>query len=431
MARSTVADRPSGGARPSGDAVRSARLSNGVRVLAEEMPGAASVAVGVWVEQGGAHEPPDRLGASHLLEHMVFKGTETRTAREIALSLERLGGSLDAYTAREHTSYQARVLPRHLPAAVEVLADLVRNPLLDPDDLDREKAVVAEEIAMVEDTPEDLVFELHGERLWQGHPYGQSILGTNESVAALSRSALADLHQERYVANNLVVAAAGAVDHDRLVELADRWFGGVPAGPDAPRAAPPVEPEARLDRMERDSAQVHVVTGWTTPGYAHPDRYARLLLSAALGGGMSSLLFQHVREELALAYAVYSFQSFYSGGGLFGVYAGTRPGKAGDLLDAVHHVYDDVRSAGLPEDELERVKEQVKGRTLLALETPGARVQRLASLAVLGEPFVPLDEVARRVDAVSPEEVRRVATTVLDPARQCAVCLGPRGVSCS
>lgn len=414
-----MADRPSG-------AVRSAQLANGVRVLAEEMASATSVAVGVWVEQGGAHEPPDRLGASHLLEHMAFKGTETRTAREIALSLERLGGSLDAYTAREHTSYQARVLADHLPDAVEVLADLVRNPQLDADDLDREKEVVAEEIAMVEDTPEDLVFELHGERLWRGHPYGQSILGTSESVAALSRDALADLHRERYVANNLVVAAAGAVDHGRLVELAERWFGAVPAGADAPVAGPPLEPQARLDRMERDSAQVHVVTGWTTPGYAHPDRYARLLLSAALGGGMSSRLFQHVREELALAYAVYSFQSFYTGGGLFGVYAGTRPGKAGDLLAAVHRVYDDVRSGGLPEDELERVKEQVKGRTLLALETPGARVQRLASLAVMGEPYVPLEEVARRVDAVSAEEVRRVAATVLDPARQCAVCLGPQ-----
>lgn len=420
MDRSTVPD------RPSGDAVRSARLANGVRVLAEEMDGAASVAVGVWVGQGGAHELPDRLGASHLLEHMVFKGTETRTARDIALSLERLGGSLDAYTAREHTSYQARVLARHLPVAVEVLADLVRNPMLDPDDLNREKAVVAEEIAMVEDTPEDLVFEFHSERLWRGHPYGQSILGTTESVAALSRGALADLHQERYVANNLVIAAAGAVEHDQLVELADRWFGGMSAGANAPRTAPPREPETRIDRMERDSAQVHVVTGWTTPGYAHPDRYARLLLSAALGGGMSSRLFQHVREELALAYAVYSFQSFYSGGGLFGVYAGTRPGKAGELLDAVHHVYDDVRSRGLPVDELERVKEQVKGRTLLALETPGARVQRLASLAVMGEPFVPLDEVARRVDAVLPEDIRRVATTVLDPMRQCTVCLGPR-----
>ena len=316
MDRSTPAGRPSG-------AVRSARLANGVWVLAEEMDGAASVAVGVWVGQGGAHESADRLGASHLLEHMVFKGTETRSAREIALSLERLGGSLDAYTAREHTSYQARVLARHLPDAVEVLADLVRNPLLGQDDLDREKSVVAEEIAMVEDTPEDLVFEIHGERLWRGHPYGQSILGTRESVAGLSRDALADLHRERYVAANLVVAAAGAVDHARLVELADRWFGDMPAGAAATGPTRPPEPEARIDRMERDSAQVHVVTGWTTPGHAHPDRYARLLLSTALGGGMSSRLFQHVREELALAYAVYSFQSFYSGGGLFGVYAGT------------------------------------------------------------------------------------------------------------
>lgn len=420
MDRSTPAGRPSG-------AVRSARLANGVWVLAEEMDGAASVAVGVWVRQGGAHESADRLGASHLLEHMVFKGTETRSAREIALSLERLGGSLDAYTAREHTSYQARVLARHLPDAVEVLADLVRNPLLGQDDLDREKSVVAEEIAMVEDTPEDLVFEIHGERLWRGHPYGQSILGTRESVAGLSRDALADLHRERYVAANLVVAAAGAVDHDRLVELADRWFGDMPAGAEATGPTRPPEPEARIDRLERDSAQVHVVTGWTTPGHAHPDRYARLLLSAALGGGMSSRLFQHVREELALAYAVYSFQSFYSGGGLFGVYAGTRPGKTRDLLDAVHRVYDHILSRGLPEDELTGVKELVKGRTLLALETPGARVQRLAALALLDEPFVPLEEMARRVDAVSSEDVRRVAATVLDPSRQCAVCLGPQG----
>ena len=421
MVRLAVAPRRSPGV------ARSARLANGARVLAEEMKGAASVAVGVWVGQGGAHEAAGRSGSSHLLEHMVFKGTETRTAREIALSLERLGGSLDAYTAREHTSYQARVLARHLPEAVEVLADLVRNPLLDQDDLDREKAVVAEEIAMVEDTPEDLVFELHGERVWQGHPYGRSILGTRESVAALSCADLRELHRDRYVGKNVLLAAAGAVDHDELAVLAERWLGGLPAGDKVSRPNRPLEPEPGIERLERDSAQVHVVTGWTTPGHADPDRYARLLLSAALGGGMSSRLFQHVREERALAYAVYSFQSFYSGGGLFGVYAGTRPGQAEDLLDAVRRVYDDALARGLAEEELDGVKELVKGRMLLALETPGARVQRLATLALLEEPFVSPEEEARRVDAVSSEDLRRVASTVLDPSRQCAVCLGPQG----
>ena len=403
------------------------RLGNGVQVLAEEMAGASSVAVGAWVRQGAALEPPELLGASHLLEHMVFKGTRTRSAREIAFSMERVGGSLDAYTSREHTSYQARSLGCHLPLAMEVLSDLIRNPALREEDLEKEKAVVAEEIAAVEDAPDDVVFDLHGERLWRGHPYGSPILGTRASVAALARESLERLRAAAYTGANIVVAAAGDLDRREFVDLAEEWFGDIEAGARLPDPPAPATAEAGVDRIERDSAQTHVVTGWTTPGRAHPGRYARSLLSEALGGGMSSRLFQRVREELALAYSVYSFHSLYSRGGVFGVYAGTRPGAEEAVLAAVAEEYDRSLGTGLSDAELTEIKEQVKGRMLLALEGPGARVQRLAGLALADEPIVSLEELAARVDQVSAEEMAREAEAVLHPDRQYALCLGPPG----
>lgn len=401
------------------------RLANGVQVLAEEIAGASSVVVGAWVRQGAALEPPELAGISHLLEHMVFKGTATRSAREIALSLERVGGSLDAYTSREHTSYQARALGRHLPLALEVLADLIRNPALRQEDLDREKAVVSEEIAAVEDTPDDVVFDLHGERLWRGHPYGAPILGTRASVAAISREELASLRKRAHTGANIVLAAAGDLDGREFVELAEKWFGGIERGSRLPNPAAPSAAVAGLDRLERDSAQTHVVTGWTTPGRAAPGRYARILLSEALGGGMSSRLFQRIREEMALAYSVYSFHSLYSRGGVFGVYAGIRPGAEDALLAAVAEEYDHFLSGRLSGAALAEIKEQVKGRVLLSLEAPGARAHRLASLVLAGEPVVPLEELAERVDRVSQDDVAREAEAVLHPDRQYALCLGP------
>ena len=405
------------------------RLGNGVQVLVEEIAGASSVVVGAWVRQGAALEPLAALGASHLLEHMVFKGTTTRSAREIALALERVGGSLDAYTSREHTSYQARTLGRHLPLAVEVLSDLIRNPVLRQEDLDREKAVVTEEIAAVEDTPDDVVFDLHGERLWRGHPYGAPILGTRESVAAISRQDLVELRAGAHTGANIVVAAAGDVDSQAFVELAETWFGGIESGRRLPDPAAPSAAQAGLDRLERDSAQVHLVTGWTTPGRAHPGRYARVLLAESLGGGMSSRLFQRVREEMALAYSVYAFHSLYSRGGVFGVYAGTRPGAEEAVLAAVAEEYGHFLSGEFSGVELAEVKEQVKGRMLLSLEAPGARAQRLAGLALAGEPVVSLRELADRVDQVSAEEMAREAEAVLHPDRQYALCLGPVGAA--
>lgn len=408
---------------PEGE-MRESRLPSGVRVLTETIPGVRSVGAGVWVRFGSAHEDPDALGAAHLLEHLVFKGTETRTPREIAFSLEGLGGSLDAYTSREHTGYQARVLDEHLPAALEVLADLTLRPLLRADDLEREREVVLEEISTVEDTPDDLVYEIHGRRLWGDHPYGRPILGTRESVAGMRVETLRAVHEGHYRGGNLVVAAAGHVEHEEVVERAAELFGGVEAAPAAPELPRPEDPEPVVERVEREGAQIHLVIGAPTPDHSHPDRYPLALLTSALGGGMSSRLFQRVREELALAYAVYTFQSFYARAGVTGVYVGTRPGWGARALEVVREELAQVAEEGLPAEEVEQVRRQVKGQIMLSLESTGARLHRLAGFALYDEPFLDLDGLLARVDAISTEDVARAAQW-LHPDRQVVVRLGP------
>lgn len=402
-------------------------LPNGIQVLSEEIPGVRSATVGVWVRQGAAHEGPAEMGASHLLEHLVFKGTERRTAHDLALALEGLGGSLDAYTSREHTSFQARVLDEHLSEALDVLADLTLAPLLRPADLDLEREVVLEEISTVEDTPDDLVFELHGERLWAGHPYGHSILGTRGTVSEMPVETLRRMHRERYHGKNLVIAAAGNVQHATFLELVERLFGGVATGERTDRVAPLPPPARGEVRVQREGAQSHLVFGTDAPPHADPRRYALVLLSSALGGGMSSRLFQKIREELALAYTVYSFQSFYALGGLTGVYVGTRPSWEERAVDAVRAELARVAREGLGPDELEQTKRQVKGQIMLSLESTGARLYRLAGFALYEEPFLDLDELLGRIDAVSADEVAAAAATYYDPERQLLLRLGPEG----
>lgn len=406
-------------------ACRSTRLDNGIDIVTEAVAGVRSVATGVWVRQGAAADPGGLDGASHLLEHVVFRGTERRSRRDIALALESVGGSLNAYTAREHTGFEARVLGRHLPKALDVLADLVMRPLIREEDVEHEKEVVREEIAAVEDTPDDLVFEMHGDGLWRGHPYGRSILGSRETVAKVSRANLAALHRRTYTGANLVVAAAGAVEHGRFVELAAKCFGDMETGETVEAISPPSAPARGTASVRRGSAQVHMVLGHPTRGQSHPDRYPLTLLSAALGGGMSSRLFQRIREELALAYSVYSYQSFYRCAGVCGSYLGTRPECAAAALDAVREVYGALAAEGLGRAELRRTKEQVKGEIGLSLESPVARVHRLAGFALAGEEFVPVDEVTRRIDRVSESDIQLVARGVMDPERQYVVRLGP------
>ncbi len=407
------------------DAMRESTLDNGIRVLSEKIPGVRSAAVGVWIRQGAAHETLELTGISHLVEHLVFKGTAKRSAPEIAEALEGLGGSLDAYTSREHTSYQARVLEEHLPEALDVLSDLVMEPLLDGADLALEREVVLEELAQVEDTPDDLVFELHSDRLWGGHPYGRSILGTKESVAAMPIEALRALHGERYVGRNLIVAAAGSVDHEDFVARVDSLFGRVTPGERVASLDRPgtVAPEVCL--VERSSAQTHIVFGTEGPGHAHDDRYPVILLSAALGGGMSSRLFQRVREELGLCYSVFTYQSFYRMAGVFGIYVGTRPATAERAADAVRAELQRVAGEGLSEFDLDRIKRQVKGQVMLGLESTGARLHRLAAFALHEQPFAGLDDVLARIEGVTMDDTRRVAARYFDPDRHLELRLGP------
>ena len=413
---------PTGAA--SGEPVAETVLDNGIRVLSESIPGVRSASVGVWIKQGAAHEGPHDMGASHLLEHLVFKGTGRRSPHQLALALESLGGSLDAYTSREHTSFQARVLDEHLPEALDVLSDLVLDPLLREEDLALEREVVLEEIATVEDTPDDLVFELHGERLWRDHPYGHSILGTRETVTSMTAERLRALHGERYRGANLVVAAAGNVHHDEVVSRTAALFGPLPRGEAiAPVPAPP-RPEAGRERVARDSAQTHVVFGTEVVPHADPLRYPLVLLSAAFGGGMSSRPFQRVREELGLAYAVFAFQSFYASAGISGVYVGTRPGWEERVVEAVVEEHRRLAEGGLPPEELEQTKQQVKGQIMLSLESTSARMYRLAGFALYDEPYQGLDDLLARIDAVSLEEAAEAAR-FFQPERQLVLSLGP------
>ena len=410
------------------EGLRQTKLPNGLTVLSEYMPGVRSVAIGAWVRAASMHESRERMGVSHLLEHMVFKGTRRRSARDIALSLECLGGSLDAYTSREHTVYQARVLDEHLEVAVDVIGDLVFEPVLRSADLALERNVVIEEIGMVEDTPDDLVFELHNEAVWGSHPLGYSILGTRDSVTALTVEDLRELHDTAYQPGLLVVAAAGNVDHDELVELLSRTgWANRPAGRTDPLAvaAAPVGTPSR-QHVNREGSQTHIVLGCPTLGQRDPRRHAMVLLSILLGGGMSSRLFQKVREELGLAYSVYTFQTFYSGSGVHGVYVGTAPKTADAALGAIEEELAVVVEQGLPDDEIAQGKGQLKGQLTLSLESPTARMYRAAAVELYGEPHRSLDEMLALVEGIQPSTVHELAREFFTPEKQTVLSLGPK-----
>ena len=395
------------------------------------MSGVRSVSFGAWVRAASVHEPPDVMGVSHLLEHMVFKGTERRSAKQIALELEALGGSLDAYTSREHTVYQARVLDEHLTQAADVIADIVFRPLLRSSDLALERKVVLEEIGMVEDTPDDLVFELHNATLWGGHPYGHSILGTRDSVRQLGVRALRELHGRAYHPAQLVVAASGNVDHARLLEVLEQTgWAEVPRGRSDRLVAPaPAAAAPSVSHVPREGAQTHIVIGSEAMRYAEPRRYALVLLSMLLGGGMSSRLFQRVREELGLAYSIYTFQQFYADTGMHGVYVATAPDTARAAFDAIREELARVAREGLPVDELEMGKSQLKGQMTLSLESVSARMYRAAAVELYGEPYRTLDDVLALVDAITADDVAAVAREFFDPDRQTALSLGPASVA--
>ncbi len=402
-------------------------LPNGLTVLSEFYPGVRSVALGAWVRAASVHEEREVMGVSHLLEHMVFKGTENRTAHQLALSLEALGGSLDAYTSREQTSFQARVLDEHLPEAADVLADLMFRPLLRAEDLKLERKVVLEEISMVDDTPDDLVFELHNEALWGEHPMGYSILGTRDTVSAMKLDDLRALHTRAYHPPHVVVSASGNVTHEHLLDvLGGAGWGDLPGRDVAPlREEPAIGGMPQVRRVARDGAQSHIVLGCSTVPHRDPRRYALMLVDTLFGGGMSSRLFQKVREELGLAYGVYTFQSFHLQTGSHGVYVGTAPETHDQALAAVMDELQRLVDHGIPEAELAQGKQQLKGQITLALESPSARMFRAASVELYREPFLTLDETLQRIDAIDVETARQVCGEFFRPELQTVLSLGP------
>ena len=405
---------------------------NGVTVLSERVASVRSAALGVWVRTASAHEPRPKMGVSHLLEHMVFKGTERRSAQEIALALEARGGSLDAYTSRDSTAYHARVLDADLARALDVITDLVRRPVLRDADLQLERQVVLEEISTVLDTPDDQVFDLAYETLWPEHSYGFQILGTRETVGALSVDDLKQLHGRAYYPGNCVLAGAGNFSHeDLLQEVAKQgWFDGdrgLEKGKEAPPAVP-VPPAVRgAERtFEKETAQTHIVFATDTVPYGDRRKYALLVLSNIFGGGMSSRLFQRIREELGLAYAIYSFTSFYRAMGVAGVYVGTQPARAAEATAAIRQEYAKLAREGLTAAALEEAKQQTLGQLMLSLESPTAKMYRLASTAVNGEPYLSLDEMLATVAALTADDIAGAASEFFQPERQTVVSLGPK-----
>ena len=409
-------------------ALRRTVLSNGLTVLSEHMPGVRSVAMGTWVQAASLNEAPSVMGVSHMLEHMVFKGTPTRTTKDLALSLETLGGSLDAWTSREHTSYQARVLDEHVEQAADVLADLIFRPLLRQIDLDLERKVVLEEISTVDDTPDDLVFELHGAELWGDHPHGYPILGTRETVTALSSGDLRALHDRAYHPGNVVLAASGNIEHDELLRLLAATGWEAIAASDKSPVPPPaaVALPKTIRHVEREGAQTHIVFGSATIPHSDPRRHALGLVGMLLGGGMSSRLFQRIREDLGLAYSVYTFQSFHRDSGNHGIYVGTAPETARQAAEAILEELAQVAAEGIPDDELAAGKSQLKGQITLSLESVSSRMYRAAGSELYDEEYRTLDELLSIVDGITRDSVSDVCREFFSPDSQTIVSLGPR-----
>jgi predicted Zn-dependent peptidase len=402
------------------------RLSNGIQVCTELLPWVESISLGIWVATGAEHETTDTYGLTHFLEHMLFKGTDRRTARDIAEAMDGVGGQLNAFTDRESTCFYARVLSDHLPLAVDLLSDMLLRSRFDPVELDREKQVVVEEIKRYQDSPEEWVHDLFARSVWRDHPLGNSPLGEEAVIGSLTPDKAREFLRQHYVPANITIAAAGNFDHHLLVSLLEPELGKMeqmpPPGPEAGPVPPP-----RPDRVtvSRPTEQVHFCMG--AGGFAQTDdrRFAMAALDCALGGGMSSRLFQEVRENRGLAYNIGSYSPTYRQSGLFYVSAGTSPKHFAEVVDLVHQEFDRVREQGLTEAELARAKEQMKGALALALESTSYRMRRIATSQMYWKRIIPFDEVLSKVNQITPEDVSAAAALLLDRSTLSLVAIGP------
>ncbi|MGR3812999.1 MAG: M16 family metallopeptidase [Cognatishimia activa] len=397
-------------------------LSNGFTIVTEHMPGLQSASVGIWVTAGGRHERIAQNGIAHFLEHMAFKGTEKRNALQIAEAIEDVGGYINAYTSREVTAYYARVLKGDVPLAIDVIGDILLNPVFDPNEIEVERGVILQEIGQALDTPDDVIFDWLQERAYPDQPMGRTILGPQERVSAFTRDDLKTFVAEHYSPERMILSAAGGVDHDEIVKIAEEMFGHLPKGSFRPMEA------ARFEggeyRTEKSLEQAHFALGLESPDYKNDDIYTAQIYSIALGGGMSSRLFQEVREKRGLCYTIYASAGAYADSGMMTIYAGTSGDQVADLaditIDELKRAADDMSSA-----EIERAKVQMKAGMLMGLESPSSRAERLARMVSIWGRVPGLEETVAKIDAVSDAGVRDFAAHMAVNARAALALYGP------
>jgi predicted Zn-dependent peptidase len=404
--------------------IQKAELANGLVVVTEKMPHVRSISVGIWLGTGSRGESPAHNGIAHFIEHMVFKGTERRTAEQIAQSVDSIGGMMDAFTAKEMTCFNVKVLDEHLPVAFDVLADLVLRPRFDDADVVKEKQVVLEEIKMDEDNPESVIHEMFTQNFWRGHSLGLPILGTPDTVPQFSRSSILDFFKSWYAPENTVITAAGNLEHSRLVELVTQEFGGMPrANAVAARMVP--DTHSGIDqRDKKELEQVHLVLGVPSYHLAHERRYAASLLNIILGSGMSSRLFQNIRERQGLAYAIFSELSPYTDTGVLSVYAGTSRESVEQLIRSVVDEFRAIRKEAVSAEELRRAKDHLKGSMMLSLESTSSRMSNLARMAMYFNRFLSLDEMLDSIEKVTREQVLEIAQDFFHPGKITLTVLG-------
>jgi predicted Zn-dependent peptidase len=415
---------------PGSDGVLSTVLPGGLRVVTESLPAVRSAAFGIWAGIGSRDEDPEHVGATHYLEHLLFKGTRRRTALDISAEMDAVGGELNAFTAKEYTCYYARVLDTDLPLAIDVLSDMVTSSLIEPKEVDAERGVILEEIAMNEDDPSDLVHEAFSALLFGDTPLGRPILGTVDSINSISADRIAEYYHSRYTPARLVVAASGSLDHEQVVELTAAAFGAALSGdtqtapPRLGRTEPGLATGSGVQLVSRPVEQANLVLGCAGLARTDPRRFALGVLNAALGGGMSSRLFQEIREKRGLAYSVYSFSSQHADCGQWGVYAGCLPAKTEEVLAICQEEIAKVIETGLSDEELDRGKGQVRGSIVLGLEDPSSRMSRLGKSELVYPRLEPVDEILAEVEAVTHDQVREIAATVLGQPKALAI-VGP------
>lgn len=388
-------------------------LDNGVRIISEFMPHVHSVSIGIWVANGSRHERREHNGVAHFIEHLLFKGTARRSALDIAREIDSIGGVLNAFTSREYVCYYAKVLDKFLPKTVDLLADIFLNSALDPDEIEKERKVVLQEISMLEDSPDDFVHDLFHRSFWQGHPLGMSILGSVESIEGLTRDAIIAHRDSKYLAEDIIISVAGNVRHEELLQLLEGHFGKIPEGTGRDFCHLPVY-EKRVEAAEKDLEQLHICLGTKALPQNHPRRFEVYLINTILGGSMSSRLFQEIRERLGLAYSVYSYVVSHTDAGSLVIYAGTSPEKLNDVLDITFAELKRLKSDPVTPLELEGAREQIKGNMLLSLESTDNRMSKLAKNEIYFGRYLPLSELTEGFDAVTADGICTLAHELFD-----------------